>query len=122
MYRTVLAEGRHDDLIALLNRDLLIAQWPVLRTLISRAIRDVREETFPEPASARPAAAASTSATFTAGSSPTLRLPRMSSALVRGMHPDWRSSASSLESVLSRSLEPARHDDRPCCCDWPTWA
>ncbi len=58
MYRTVLAEGQHDDLIALLNRDLLIAQWPVLRTLISRAIRDVWEEAFPELASARPGAAA----------------------------------------------------------------
>ncbi|MET8184019.1 hypothetical protein [Streptomyces sp. NPDC005336] len=56
MYRTVLAEGQHDDLIALLNRDLLIDQWPV-RTLISRAIRDVWEEAFPELASARPAAA-----------------------------------------------------------------
>nr|WTB11769.1 hypothetical protein OG546_36470 [Streptomyces antimycoticus] len=58
MYRTVLAEGQHDDLIALLNQDLLIAKWPVLRTLISRAIRDVWEEAFPELASARPAAAA----------------------------------------------------------------
>ncbi|MFD8337552.1 hypothetical protein ACFV42_33515 [Streptomyces solisilvae] len=58
MYRTVLAEGQHDDLIALLNRDLLVTQWPVLRTLISRAIRDVWEEAFPELASAGPAAAA----------------------------------------------------------------
>ncbi|MBW8094132.1 hypothetical protein [Streptomyces hygroscopicus] len=58
MYRTVLAEGQHGDLITLLNRDLLIAQWPVLRTLISRAIRDVWEEAFPELVSARPAAAA----------------------------------------------------------------
>ncbi|MFD6294188.1 hypothetical protein ACFWFU_05160 [Streptomyces sp. NPDC060235] len=31
-----------------LNRDLLIAQWPVLRTLISRLIRDVWESAFPE--------------------------------------------------------------------------
>ncbi|MER7793777.1 hypothetical protein [Streptomyces sp. NPDC097640] len=58
MYRTVLAEGQHNDLIALLNRDLLIGQWPVLRTLISRTIRDVWEAAFSEPASARPAAAA----------------------------------------------------------------
>lgn len=58
MYRTVLAEGQHGDLIALLNRDLLIDQWPVLRTLISRPIRDVWEEAFPELAAARPAAAA----------------------------------------------------------------
>ncbi|MGW7603210.1 hypothetical protein [Streptomyces antimycoticus] len=58
MYRTVLAEGQHGDLITLLNRHLLVAQWPVLRTLISRAIRDVWEEAFPELAAARPAAAA----------------------------------------------------------------
>ncbi|MER6146246.1 hypothetical protein ABT174_40695 [Streptomyces sparsogenes] len=58
MYRTVLAEGQHDDLVFLLNRDLLIDQWPVLRTLISRAIRDVWEAAFPELTSARPAAAA----------------------------------------------------------------
>ncbi|WP_254886097.1 hypothetical protein [Streptomyces sp. NA02950] len=58
MYRTVLAEGQHDDLITLLNRDLLVAQWPVLRTLISRAVRDVWEAAFPELAAARPAAAA----------------------------------------------------------------
>ena len=58
MYRTVLAEGQHDDLTALLNRDLLVAQWSVLRTLISRAILDVWEDAFPELAAARPAAAA----------------------------------------------------------------
>jgi hypothetical protein len=58
MYRTVLAEGQHNDLIALLNRDLLIGQWPVLRMLISRTIRDVWEAVFSELASARPAAAA----------------------------------------------------------------
>ncbi|MCP9213391.1 hypothetical protein [Streptomyces cucumeris] len=58
MYRTVLAEGQHDDLIGLLNQALLVDQWPVLRTLISRAIRDVWEAAFPELASARPAAAA----------------------------------------------------------------
>ncbi|QLH26702.1 hypothetical protein HYQ63_00360 [Streptomyces sp. Rer75] len=58
MYRTVLAEGQHDDLTTLLNRDLLVAQWPVLRTLISRAIRDVWEAAVPELAAARPAAAA----------------------------------------------------------------
>lgn len=42
--------------------------------------------------------------------------------LVGGLHRDWRSSASSLESALSRSRWFTRHDDRPCCCDWPTWA
>ncbi|MGW2706707.1 hypothetical protein [Streptomyces sp. NPDC001340] len=47
LYRTVLAEGQRDDLITLLNRDLLVAQWPVLRTLVSRHIRLVWEEAFP---------------------------------------------------------------------------
>ncbi|MFJ9855662.1 hypothetical protein [Streptomyces sp. NPDC101150] len=47
MYRIVLAEGQRQDLIDFLNRDLLIAQWPVLRTLISRPIRDVWESAFP---------------------------------------------------------------------------
>ncbi|MER6421920.1 hypothetical protein [Streptomyces sp. NPDC001137] len=48
LYRTVLAEGQRDDLVAFLNRDLLLAQWPDLRTLISRHIRAVWEEAFPE--------------------------------------------------------------------------
>ncbi|MFE1384485.1 transcriptional regulator [Streptomyces sp. NPDC058740] len=48
MYRTVLAEGQRDDLVRLLNRDLLLDQWPVLRTLVSRHVRDVWEEAFPE--------------------------------------------------------------------------
>ncbi|WP_323185967.1 transcriptional regulator [Streptomyces sp. NBC_00233] len=48
MYRAVLAEGQHEDLISLLNRDLLMAQWPVLRTLVSRHLREVWEEAFPE--------------------------------------------------------------------------
>jgi hypothetical protein len=46
-YRTVLAEGQHDDLTALLDTDVLISQWPVLRTLVSRHIRDVWEAAFP---------------------------------------------------------------------------
>ncbi|MER6911326.1 hypothetical protein ABT354_06610 [Streptomyces sp. NPDC000594] len=58
LYRTVLAEGQRQDLIAFLNRDLLIAQWPVLRTLISRPIRDVWEAAFPELASATATTAA----------------------------------------------------------------
>lgn len=49
LYRTVLAEGQHEDLVTLLDRDLLIAQWPVLRTLVSRHIRLVWEEAFPLP-------------------------------------------------------------------------
>ncbi|MGW1768438.1 hypothetical protein ACWCQL_30905 [Streptomyces sp. NPDC002073] len=48
LYRTVLAEGQHDDVAAYLNRDLLAAQWPVLRTLVSRHVRDVWEEAFPQ--------------------------------------------------------------------------
>ncbi|MGW4685541.1 hypothetical protein ACWEPM_11625 [Streptomyces sp. NPDC004244] len=47
LYRTVLAEGQHDDLVALLDGDLLIEQWPVLRTLVSRHVRQVWEERFP---------------------------------------------------------------------------
>ncbi|WP_329399813.1 hypothetical protein [Streptomyces melanogenes] len=58
LYRTVLAEGQRQDLEAFLNRDLLITQWPILRTLISRFIRDAWENAFPEPAAAQGAAAA----------------------------------------------------------------
>ncbi|WP_030553206.1 hypothetical protein [Streptomyces exfoliatus] len=47
-YRIVLAEGQHDDLVRYLNRELLVAMWPVLRTLISRDIRDVWENAFHE--------------------------------------------------------------------------
>ncbi|MEU3407684.1 hypothetical protein ABZ766_27575 [Streptomyces sp. NPDC006670] len=57
LYRTVLAEGQHEDLVKLLNRDLLIAQWPILRTLVSRHIRQVWEEAFPELSPAGSAAA-----------------------------------------------------------------
>ncbi|MFG2503327.1 hypothetical protein ACGFSB_34595 [Streptomyces sp. NPDC048441] len=46
LYRTVLAEGQREDLTAFLHSDLLLAQWPVLRTLISRTIRDVWESRF----------------------------------------------------------------------------
>ncbi|MFB7785898.1 hypothetical protein ACFY0N_32200 [Streptomyces vinaceus] len=48
LYRTVLAEGQPDDLTALLDRDLLTEQWPVLRTLVSRHIRQVWEDRFPQ--------------------------------------------------------------------------
>ncbi|MFJ3235745.1 hypothetical protein [Streptomyces sp. NPDC086787] len=58
LYRTVLAEGQREDLIDFLNRDLLIEQWPVLRTLISRPIRHVWEAAFPELATATTTAAA----------------------------------------------------------------
>ncbi|GGV73847.1 hypothetical protein GCM10010277_87720 [Streptomyces longisporoflavus] len=57
LYRTVLAEGQHQDLVNLLDRDLLTAQWPTLRTLISRPLRRTWETAFPELAAARTAAA-----------------------------------------------------------------
>jgi hypothetical protein len=51
MYRIVLTEGQRDDVSAYLNQDLLVSQWPVLRTLISRTVRDVWESAFPQLAS-----------------------------------------------------------------------
>ncbi|MFI8194822.1 transcriptional regulator [Streptomyces sp. NPDC085946] len=40
-YRIVLTEGQRDNLIHYLNRDLLTSMWPVLRTLVSRDLREV---------------------------------------------------------------------------------
>ncbi|WP_030565753.1 hypothetical protein [Streptomyces aureocirculatus] len=57
LYRTVLAEGQREDLISFLNHDLLLRQWPVLRTLISRSIREVWEDAFPVLVAAGPTAA-----------------------------------------------------------------
>ncbi|MDG9701216.1 transcriptional regulator [Streptomyces sp. DH37] len=48
LYRIVLAEGMHDDLVRYLNHELLTDLWPVLRTLVSRDIRSVWEGAFPE--------------------------------------------------------------------------
>ncbi|MFF3491287.1 hypothetical protein ACFYWS_08045 [Streptomyces sp. NPDC002795] len=48
LYSTVLQEGMHDDLVAYLNRDFLLAQWPVLRKLVGRTVRTVWENAFPE--------------------------------------------------------------------------
>jgi hypothetical protein len=48
MYRIVLAEGQRADVAAFLNRDLLMRQWPVLRTLVSHIVRGVWEAAFPE--------------------------------------------------------------------------
>ncbi|MET9895643.1 sigma-70 family RNA polymerase sigma factor [Streptomyces sp. NPDC006465] len=45
-------------LVAFLNRDLLLGQWPVLRTLIGRPLRDAWEAAFPELAAARSVPAA----------------------------------------------------------------
>ncbi|MEV4974992.1 hypothetical protein ACWDBF_33940 [Streptomyces angustmyceticus] len=48
IYRTVLAEGQRDDITCFLNRDLLLAQWPTMRTMISGHVRDAWETAFPE--------------------------------------------------------------------------
>ncbi|MEV0449866.1 hypothetical protein [Streptomyces sp. NPDC050600] len=58
LYRTVLAEGQREDLEAVLNRDLLISQWPILRTLVSRPLRDAWEAAFPQLTVVRGASAA----------------------------------------------------------------
>ncbi|MCY0932468.1 hypothetical protein OTB20_41305 [Streptomyces sp. H27-H1] len=57
LYRTVLAEGQRADLVTLLDHELLLEQWPVLRTLISRHLREVWEDAFPQLAEMRSAAA-----------------------------------------------------------------
>jgi hypothetical protein len=56
MYRIVLAEGQRADVATFLNRDLLVSQWPVLRTLIGKTVRGVWESAFPELREGRPAA------------------------------------------------------------------
>ncbi|MFC7811105.1 hypothetical protein [Streptomyces olivaceus] len=48
LYRTMLAEGMREDLRRFLNRDSLLELWPLLRRFISRAIKEVWEEAFPE--------------------------------------------------------------------------
>jgi hypothetical protein len=48
MYQVVLTEGLREDLVAYLNRKLLVSHWPMLRTLVGRVIRDVWEDAFPE--------------------------------------------------------------------------
>ncbi|CAL9375171.1 hypothetical protein [Streptomyces sp. NPDC057375] len=48
LYRTVLAEGLSEDLVALLHHRLLTEQWSVLRSLVSSYIREVWEDAFPE--------------------------------------------------------------------------
>ncbi|MEW1700918.1 hypothetical protein [Streptomyces sp. NPDC091278] len=58
LYRTVLAEGQREDLEAVLNRDLLVSQWPVLRTLVSRPLREAWEAAFPQLMGVRGASAA----------------------------------------------------------------
>lgn len=46
LYRAVLHEGLHDDLVRFLNGDVLRELWPVLRTLVGRNVRGVWEEAF----------------------------------------------------------------------------
>ena len=48
MYQVVLTEGLREDLAAYLNRGLLLQQWPLLRIMLGRTIRDVWEQAFPE--------------------------------------------------------------------------
>lgn len=43
----MLHEGLRDDLPCYLNRDLLLHLWPVLRTLVGRTVRSVREDKIP---------------------------------------------------------------------------
>ncbi|WP_328786586.1 MULTISPECIES: hypothetical protein [unclassified Streptomyces] len=57
LYRTILAEGQHEDLVTLRNCDLPLAEWPVLRTPVSRHVQQVREEAFPDLAGAGSVAA-----------------------------------------------------------------
>ncbi|MFF4393487.1 hypothetical protein ACFY0G_43260 [Streptomyces sp. NPDC001552] len=57
LYRTILAEGQHEDLVTLRNRDLPLAQWPVPRTPVSRHVQQVQEEAFPDLAGAGSVAA-----------------------------------------------------------------
>ncbi|MEW1649081.1 hypothetical protein [Streptomyces sp. NPDC091219] len=57
LYRTVLTEGQRQDVVSFLHRELLVAQWPILRTLISRPLRDAWEDRFPELATHTSAAA-----------------------------------------------------------------
>ncbi|CAH9413576.1 transcriptional regulator [Streptomyces globisporus] len=56
-YRIVLAEGQHDDLARYLHHGLLVSLWPILRTLLSRDVRDVWERSFDELAHRARAAA-----------------------------------------------------------------
>ena len=55
MYQIVLTEGSREDLAAYLHRGLLVRRWPMLRTVVGRAIRDVWETAFPELAEGLPA-------------------------------------------------------------------
>jgi hypothetical protein len=47
LYRTVLQQGLHDDLLTYLNKEMLLQLWPVLRTLVGRTVRSEWENAFP---------------------------------------------------------------------------
>ncbi|MFE0103374.1 hypothetical protein [Streptomyces sp. NPDC059009] len=38
----------NDDLVAYLDRDILVTLWPILRQFVGRAVRSVWEGAFPE--------------------------------------------------------------------------
>ncbi|WP_395292361.1 transcriptional regulator [Kitasatospora hibisci] len=58
LYRILLTEGMHEDLVRFLNGGLLVEQRPALRTLVGPAVRAGWENAFTEPeAAARTAAA-----------------------------------------------------------------
>ena len=46
-HRIRAAEGQRQDLVRFLNKELLLAQWPVLRRMVSRHLGQVWEEAFP---------------------------------------------------------------------------
>lgn len=54
VYVAVIAEGTRADQAALLNRDLLVEDWP--RLMIPRRARELWEARFPELTSTEPAA------------------------------------------------------------------
>lgn len=57
LYRTLLHEGLHEDLISCLNQDVLLELWPTLRCLVGRTVRSVWENAFPQLAERGEAAA-----------------------------------------------------------------
>ncbi|MFE0644099.1 hypothetical protein ACFW2Y_21155 [Streptomyces sp. NPDC058877] len=57
LHHTVLHEGLREDLPRSLDRDPLLQLWPVLRTLVGRTVRTVREDAFPQLTSRTRAAA-----------------------------------------------------------------
>ncbi|MFI1036002.1 hypothetical protein [Streptomyces sp. NPDC020951] len=48
LYRIVLTNGLHDDLIGYLNADLLVRHWPRLRIALGKPVRTCWEQRFPE--------------------------------------------------------------------------